>query len=125
MLSESGVLVDAWIKYYELSEKRGSELADVKAFYWAFEEMNSLCRNSPLDALTTIQRVFATTENEFVLANLAAGPLETLLARHGTAIISDIEMLAKSDQKFRILLRGVWQNMIDDQTWARVLKATK
>lgn len=81
--------------------------------------------DAPERGLKLITNILASTHNEYVLANLAAGPLETLLGRHGKKLISDVERLAKSDPRFQTLLQGVWQNRIDDQTWGRVLKAAK
>jgi hypothetical protein len=54
-----------------------------------------------------------------VLANLGAGPLEDLLARHGSEFIEQFETLARQDAEFRRLLGVVWQNNIADDLWLR------
>jgi hypothetical protein len=122
---ESGHLVESWIKRYELIESQGKDSKEAKTLFWAFDELDDICRNAPEDALTLINRILASTQNEFVLANLAAGPLETLLGKHGQKIILEVERYAKADARFRELLGSVWQNLMDDQTWGRVLKAAK
>jgi Family of unknown function (DUF6869) len=125
MKGESGQLIEAWIKRYEIIGKYGPNADRAKELFWAFEEVDSACMHMPEHGLQLINYILASTKNEFVLTNLAAGPLETLLARHGKSVINELERCAKRDARFRALLRGVWQNQIDDQTWARVLKAAK
>jgi hypothetical protein len=125
MEGESGQLVEAWIKRYELIEKQGKDSAEAKRLFWAFDELDDISKKVPEDALRLIKRILASTQNEFVLANLAAGPLETLLGKHGNTIIAEVERSANDDARFRELLRGVWQNRMDDQIWGRVLKAAK
>jgi hypothetical protein len=56
------------------------------------------------------------------MGNLAAGPLEDLLSRHGAAIIDTVELEARQRKKFRELLSGVWRNVIADEVWDRVLR---
>jgi hypothetical protein len=123
MTGESGTVVDAWIKRHELIEKYGDASPEAKALRWARKEVNEICEENPEQALRLINKILASTQHEYVLANLAAGPLEILLGHHGKEVIADVERLAKSDPRFRSLLQGVWQNLMDDQTWGRVLKA--
>jgi hypothetical protein len=59
-------------------------------------------------------------KDENVLDNLAAGPLETLLVRHGRDIIDRVENEAKSDPRFKDLLLGVWGNAVDATVWERL-----
>lgn len=55
-----------------------------------------------------------------VLAVLAAGPMEDLLAHHGPEYIGRVEDLARTDPKFNFLLGGVWKNTMTDDVWRRV-----
>jgi len=125
MTGESGHLVETWIKLHEVAKIYGNDSDEVKALFWAFEELDDICGENPERGLNLINKILGSTQDEYILANLAAGPLETLLARHGKTLIADVERLAKSDPRFKTLLQGVWQNRIDDQTWGRVLKAAK
>ena len=54
-------------------------------------------------------------------ANLAAGLLETLLSLHGETYISEVEELAKVDTRFNYLLGGVWQCLMPDDIWNRIV----
>ena len=55
-----------------------------------------------------------------VVAVLAAGPLEDLLAKRGVDFIDRVEELARKDPKFNQLLGGVWRNTMTDEVWQRV-----
>jgi hypothetical protein len=55
-----------------------------------------------------------------VIAILAAGPLEDLLATVGPKYIDRVEQLARRDPKFNWLLGGVWKNNMTDEVWERV-----
>lgn len=123
MENEPNLLVDAWIRRYESIEKHGNNSDDAKASFWAYEEFDQICMDDPEQAIDLIKRILASTRNEFVLENLAAGPLETVLGHHGNRVIDEVERSAKADPRFRLLLRGVWKNLMDEQIWARVLKA--
>lgn len=54
---------------------------------------------------------------------LAAGPLEHLLAHHGSAYIDEVETLARKDSKFNYHLGGVWRNKMTEDVWRRVQKS--
>jgi len=59
-------------------------------------------------------------EDENVLGNLAAGPLEGLLGRFDEEAIDRVEEKAAHDPRFRRVLSGVWQHGMSDTTWKRV-----
>jgi hypothetical protein len=54
------------------------------------------------------------------LANLAAGPLEDLMVRHGSQFIASLEKLAATDGQFRKMLGALWENDINAEVWARI-----
>jgi hypothetical protein len=58
-----------------------------------------------------------------IVALLAAGPLEDLLAKQGPEFIERVEELARRDPKFNYLLGGVWRNTMTDEIWQRVQAA--
>jgi hypothetical protein len=57
--------------------------------------------------------------SEEVLGVLAAGPLEDLIHDKGDDFIERIELLARRDPAFRLLLRGVWESG-SPAVWERV-----
>jgi len=58
-----------------------------------------------------------------VFRHLAAGPLEDLLAAHGSKLIERIETEARKSPTFNLLLGGVWQNAMTPEVWGRVQAA--
>jgi len=56
---------------------------------------------------------------------LAAGPLEDLLNEHGEAVVDDIEVLARRDPRFRLLLNGVWPSGVSESVMNRLAKYRK
>ena len=88
---------------------------------WAFDELEKLVENDPARAWAVILCILSTAhQDENALDNLAAGPLETLLARHGRDVVEWVEAEAKANPKFKELLKGVWGNAIDEAVWAKV-----
>ena len=120
MVEDIRPLVEAWIALHDAQRRLGNDFAGKEAVFWAYEELDEIRGNQPSMALHIIREILAATDNKFVLANLAAGPLEDLLCLHGSSVIDGIERLAKSDARFRNLLKGVWRNAIDEETWVRV-----
>jgi hypothetical protein len=68
-------------------------------------------------AIVALSRQALTEEQ---IAVLAAGPLEDLLAYHGTAFIDRVEKEARVYPAFRHLLGGVWRSSIAEPVWHRV-----
>jgi hypothetical protein len=54
------------------------------------------------------------------LGDIAAGPMEHLLGKHGELYIENVEQRAEADPKFARMLAGVWKYMMTDEVWARV-----
>lgn len=112
-MNDSHDLVGAWIAHHEAASPDTA---------WADDKLTELARRQPLAAWSCILDIYGEAENPRVVGDLSAGPLEELLVFHGGAIIHRLEQEAKRDPRFLILLDGIWQNAIDDDTWARVLK---
>lgn len=60
------------------------------------------------------------TEAKEIVGNTAAGPLEDLLANHGSQFIDAVELAARRDRRIRWALGCVWQNSMTEEIWARV-----
>lgn len=113
-------LVEAWIRYNELGLKQGEDALKDHPDRPADRAVSEMVRSQPFAAISFLQHALAKTDNEELLAVLAAGPLEDLLVRHGPEVIDQIEQLVVENEKFRELLFGVWRNAIDATTWQRV-----
>jgi hypothetical protein len=87
---------------------------------WASIEMDLLCIDKPKECWGVVLNILSRTNDEWVLTNLAAGPVESLLANHGEMTICWIEDEAKKNQRFRMMLGDVWRNLISDEVWQRI-----
>lgn len=114
---DTEMLLTAWIALHETG-RSGALNSDPN--FWAFEALNNLCSEQPEICWKVILAILARTSLDRVLANLAAGPLEDLLAQHGPEYIEIIETQARRDSDFRKLLGGVWQNSMTEEIWSRV-----
>ena len=72
-----------------------------------------------------ILKTYKRNLSEQTLADLAAGPLEDLIADFGAQYIEQIEDLARKDARFNHLLGGVWQRGGPKDIWARVVHVRK
>lgn len=106
----------AWIRM----TKAGSGSQVYEDNFWAFEALYDLVSEDPEEAWPTILQILRLDQSPSVMENLAAGPLEDLLAKHGPAFIDRVEAEAVRDPIFAKLLGGVWRNRMTDEVWARV-----
>ena len=109
-------IIRAWIALQEAEEE--------SAFYehnlWAAEKLWEFSQDNPELCWELILEILHREPSDKVLGNLAAGPLEDLLAAHGSEFIEKVEQQASQDKRFRKLLAGVWQNEMSDDIWNRV-----
>ena len=114
-----------WIHYQRLFCADDPEADAYMDSGWDLVE---LVGTSPFLALEAIKLALHLlsdeADNELLLACLAAGPLEDLLNWHGETMIGAVEAEAEQNEKFRALLRGVWNNEMTDSVWARVQALT-
>ena len=117
-------LLDEWLAWAEWinTESRDESLAQT---FTGFDEFCWIVEHEPEKAWLAILQ--ATKDPRFLpyLGNLAAGPLEDLIAQHSDLVIDRVEALAKEDKSFAQVLQGVWQYKMPERTWVRVQAAAK
>lgn len=119
---ELNKIADAWIAGSEAER----ETPEYKRNWWALEQvMNWSLDKEPEKLWQFVLTAYKRNFSDRVLSVLAAGPLEDLLARHGADYIEQVERLAETDEKFNLLLGGVWRNSITDEVWNRVQAVRK
>jgi hypothetical protein len=118
---ELNKLIDAWLAYYS----DAAEVSDREQYSWARDQINDWNPENPEQVWRFILGAYKRWVTDKQISDLAAGPLEDLIADHGAAFIDRIETLARKDRKFKHMLRGVWQKGGPDDIWARVVKAQK
>jgi hypothetical protein len=97
----------------------------VTAWFDGEHTMFEACTERPEVAWLTILEISRRELTEDEESWLAAGPLETLLAWHGSEFIDRVESEATNNSKFNYLLGGVWRQDMPDEIWDRVQKARK
>ncbi len=114
--SEKNQLVQAWI-VLELSEEGSPEY---EANFWAFEKFWDISEEDSNLLWDLILRVLNCNQTASILEALSAGPLEDLLAKHGSQVIDRVEIEARRNPQFSSLLGGVWKNTMSGEIWNRV-----
>ena len=82
--------------------------------------LDELVDREPETAWQVIDLIWRRDQDDWILANLAAGPVENLLARHGPAFIERIYVAARREPVFRRLLGGVWRSGMPEPVWRRL-----
>ena len=107
----------AWIRYQHIY---GSKTEEVDELEWAMIELWDLCREAPESAWSAILEIISKDHSDQILSDVAAGPMEDLLAYHGALVIDRVESCARSNPSFERMLGNVWKNAISDDVWNRV-----
>ncbi|WP_051938874.1 DUF6869 domain-containing protein [Luteibacter sp. 9135] len=113
---QDGVIAKGWIAMH--LEAEGSEAQD--ASFWAYTALDDLRHDDVERYWNIINEIRRLNDSDEILSNLAAGPLEDLLANSGRDFIDRCEALAKTDDRFRLMLGMVWKNTIPDDIWTRI-----
>jgi hypothetical protein len=108
-------LVDAWIRLQYAPDEESK-----KRLIWAHAALDEICDRTPGECLRLILLITKKDRSDLIASNLAAGPVEDLLSRHGPSIIDAVEQEARRSHNFRSLLGGVWRSTIDEDVWNRV-----
>ncbi|QEX22838.1 hypothetical protein FRZ61_27710 [Hypericibacter adhaerens] len=108
-------LARAWIHLQNAPRESKSHREN----FWAHEAIWELLHNNPDEAWSTILEILKQDKSDWIIENLAAGPLEDLLVAHGRQFIGHIEAVA-DDPIFQKLARLVWKNDIPDDVWLRL-----
>ena len=107
-----------WIQYWQQQLETGQFPDGDGSFI-----VDRLARENPelgwAIILAILERIDAEPSSRLFQV-LAAGPLEDLLSSHGDAVIERVEVEAKRNPRFRLLLGGVWQNAMPQPIWSRI-----
>jgi hypothetical protein len=115
--AELDEIVTAWIA----AEQATSGSPDHKRNWWAVSAVMNWALEGESDRLWQfVLNAYKRDLPDKIIAVLAAGPLEDLLAKRGVDFIDRIEELARRDPKFNHLLGGVWRNTMTEEVWQRV-----
>jgi hypothetical protein len=113
--------IEEWATAYIDATLSPDQLKPGYELWWAIERfiLNAHDPSKAEDCWSAILEVLSRNPPQSVLDVLAAGPLEDLISYHGDAFIDRIELMARQEPAFRLLLRGVWESG-PPELWARV-----
>lgn len=114
-------IAKGWLAYTSLEDASPWK----SKYEWAFDAVEDLISSDMETAWRLVLLLTDMSDSEHLKANLAAGPLETIISKHGTELIDNIEKEALTNHKFNYLLGGVWQNNIPEDIWLRISQIDK
>lgn len=118
--TELNEIVTAWIA----AEEAAPNSPECEANWWAIEQVMFWTLDREGEHLWRfIVAAYQHDLSDKVIALLAAGPVEDLLAKQGPEFIERVEELARRDPRFNYLLGGVWRNTMTADVWERVQAA--
>ena len=109
-------VVAGWIDLQTAPE--GS--AEYEESFWSSMLLDDLVENFPEEAFDVVLEIMKLDRSIPIVGAIAAGPIEDLLVRHGSLIITKVEQHAKASHKFASMLGGVWKRDMDDSIWMRL-----
>lgn len=109
-------IAQLWISNLMAPEDAQADMDPAHSMYEIPQEKPELCYAVILEAL----KLLPPDTSNHAYQQLAAGPLEDLIAYHGSALIDRIELEARRNPNFNLLLGGVWQNDATPEVWKRV-----
>lgn len=120
--SQISIYAQAYIERYEkmvMDDENGRYLKN-DTNIWIDDVMFDLVEHAPEKAFLVIDKVLLQTDNETVLCNLAAGPLESLLMGYGEEIMSQVEYRVKNSRKFRDLFSWMYP-VTSEELWEKIV----
>lgn len=110
-------LIDGYINLYKPSLPKKER----DSYFWAWELLDQIVIDFPEEALKIVFEMSEVENIEPVVVScIAAGPMENLLVLHGDKVIDDTVVLARRNPPFKLLLKCVWKNSMDNNTWERL-----
>jgi hypothetical protein len=127
-------VADAWIEMTLASRALGGPDKVPQEVFDRGWQLNDLALHDPsiaVEAIAEVTRRFSVadlaskekTDAKWVLDNLGAGPLETLLSSNDERFVRLVELEAAKDGRFRWALGCCWQNAMSEEVWIRVQRA--
>ena len=113
-------IAEGWIRAWSGTEPPavGPSVSASRLDWELPREDPELCLESTIKVLG---RIDGSSPNR-LLAVLAAGPLEDLLAENGGVVVEQVEVLARRSPEFRFLLNGVWDSTIKPEVLSKLAK---
>jgi hypothetical protein len=95
-------------------------------YFWGWEAVTDFVHSRPAAEVWELVLELLDRANEDEVSLVIAGPLEDLVRRHGTVLVSEIEQRAAADEYFRWALGGIWlsRGELPDDVLDRIVRAS-
>lgn len=93
---------------------------EVQRNWWAWDQFEKLVETEPRLAFAILGTLIDLADDEDLLGDIGAGPLEDFLRKHGSLFIDDLEHRAAADHRWRSALASVWLPAAGDATTLRL-----
>jgi len=114
--SEIADVATRWMQLQALPQ----DSSEAKQLMRAAIQVNMMTIQQPEECWKVVMKIFGETTDEWILTNLGAGPIESLLSRHPDMMLPMVEREAKTNKRFKDVLNNVWQNQMSDEVWQRL-----
>lgn len=101
-------LAHSWV----LAHRLGMDRVGYDKHKWAVDEVIELAFDQPDQLWMVIKKILELDGSAEIVGAVGAGPLEDLITRYGDRYIDAIEDYARTSDRLRAAIRGVW---LDDQ----------
>lgn len=112
-------IASAWLAMHHADEGSPTYLNN----FWAYEELDQLINTAPDKSSEIIDEILLIDDSEITVANLAAGPIESLLVEHGDEVIRTIIQRSIGSALWKQLISNIWKNDIKDHIWEQLQQA--
>lgn len=118
-------VAEAWIAYTARSNPDQPRERDVAARPdgqeddWGEQALLEIVCEEPIRALEISFLIARMTDDAWLLCNLGAGPIESLLADDAT-LLDAVALEARNSPNLKTALASVWQNAMSETTWRAV-----
>jgi hypothetical protein len=113
-------LWNAWRDSSEIRELAESWLTKPEGEWSSDDQALVTLGRDPDKLLSVIFGIMQLTNDNRILCNLGAGPLEDFLGVHGEIYLDTIHALALEHQRLREVLDCVWQGSMPKRVWHRI-----
>jgi len=92
---------------------------------WSAIQLNMMCIEDPEQAWRVVVEIFEFSSDPWVLENLGAGPVETLLSLHGQFALNALESYMSEKRAFLGVLAHVWRDALSPEVAQGLMSLTK
>ncbi len=120
-------LAAAWVEYMKRRDPATGDLRDVESHDLLDEDdaataLVSLEFSDPATAFEVVDRILTSSSDPWILANLGAGPIETLLVNGGAGALEKVRQLRENHVGMIEVARNVYTSSLSKEATTLITK---